>query len=62
MADPVLTVREAVEKFAKSMKHFGFTNEANHGKTNTARRNTATATICKSPGQICVLPVEKTAK
>ena len=27
----VLTVREAVKKCAKSMKHFGFTNEANHG-------------------------------
>jgi len=44
------------------MKPFGFTNEANHGKTNTTKRNTAKATTRKSPGQICVSPAEKTAK
>ena len=50
-------------KVCKNMKkHFGFRNEANHGKTNTTRRNTATATTRKSPGQICDSPAEKTAK
>ena len=44
------------------MKHFGFINEAHHGKSKTTRTNTATATTRKSPGQICVSPAEKTAK
>jgi hypothetical protein len=33
-----------------------------HGKNKTTKRNTATATTRKSPGQICVSPAEKTAK
>jgi len=44
------------------MKPFGFTIGANHGKTTSKPRNTATATTRKSPGQICVSPAEKTAK
>ena len=44
----VLTVREAVEKRAKSMKPFGFTNEANHGRNKKTERNTETATTRKS--------------
>jgi len=33
-------VREAVKKYAKNMKLFGFTTEAHHGNTNKKREQT----------------------
>jgi hypothetical protein len=55
-------VREAVEKRAKSMKPFGFTNEANHGRNKKQKETRKQRRHANLSSQICVSPAQKKAK